>query len=57
MQSGQDPMHLNVCAEHINYTPICLKQIIESGQLKGVPTIHRVTINEATKRKTKRNSK
>ena len=57
MQSGQDTMHLNVCAEHINYTPICLKQIIESGQLKGVPTIHRVTINEATKRKTKRNGK
>ena len=55
MQSGQDTMHLNVCAEHINYTPICLKQIIESGQLKGVPTIHRVTINEAIKRKAKRN--
>ena len=49
--------HLNVCAELFNYTPVSLKFIIESGALKGIPTIHRATIDEATARKLKRNSK
>jgi len=51
--SKSDNLHWNVCAEHINYTPICLKHIIESGRLKNIPTIHRVTIDEATARKFK----
>ena len=54
---GKDIMHWNVCAEHINYTPVCLKEIIESGRLKLIPTIHRETIDEATARKLKRNNK
>lgn len=51
MRSKADNKHYNVCAEHINYTPICLKQIIESGMLKKIPTIHRAVIDEATVRK------
>lgn len=55
--SGKDDMHWNVCAEHIDYTPICLKQIIESGKLKKIQTIHRETIDEATEKKKKRKNK
>lgn len=49
-----DNMHLNVCAELINYTPIPLKSIIESGALKEIPNIHRETIDRATARKFKK---
>lgn len=52
--SKSDDMHWNMCAEHINYTPICLKHIIESGRLKNIPTIHRETIDEATRKKQKK---
>lgn len=55
--SGWEKMstpHVNVCAEHINYTPISLKSIIESGILKDIPSIHRETIDRATERKKKR---
>lgn len=54
MWSGTDPLHFNVCAEHINYTPVCLKNIIESGILKKIPSIHRITIDQATARKKSR---
>ena len=52
-----DDYHLNLCAEHINYTPVCLKHIIESGVLKNIDSIHRITIDKATenKRKKKKN--
>lgn len=42
---------LNVCAERINYTPIALPQIIKSGALKEVETIHRAAINRAIAKK------
>lgn len=42
---------INVCAEHINYTPIPIKSIVESGVLKQIPSIHRITIDTATARK------
>jgi len=45
---GKDDMHLNVCAELINYTPIMLKSIIETGKLKLVPNIHREIIDKAS---------
>lgn len=48
--------HMNVCAEWINYTPVCLKSIIESGVLKDIPEIHRETIDEATARHKKKNN-
>lgn len=50
-----DNTHLNVCAELINYTPIPLKSIIESGALKEIPNIHRDTIDKAIARKLKNN--
>ena len=45
---------LNVCAEVIRYTPVCIKNIIESGELKHVDNIHRITIDKATENKRKR---
>ena len=49
-----DANHLNVCAEHINYTPISLKEIIESGALKSIESIHRLAIDKAIVRKDKK---
>ena len=49
-----DATHINMCAEHINYTPVCLKDIIKSGKIGKIPTIHRETIDEATEKKKKR---
>lgn len=48
---------LNVCAEHIDYTPVNLSGLLKKGLLKDVLSIHRVTINGANKRKQKRNIK
>lgn len=48
---ANDDYHLNVCVEHINYTPVSLKDIVESGALKNIPTVHRQTINKAITRK------
>ena len=50
----KDGRHLNMCAEWINYTPIALSQIIKSGLLSDIETIHRNTIDRATERKRKR---
>jgi calcineurin-like phosphoesterase family protein len=44
---------INMCAEHINYTPVPLKTLIEKGLLKA-PDIHRETIDKAIDRKAKR---
>lgn len=46
--------HFNVCAEHVEYTPIRLTDIIESGLLSKINTLHRETIDKATERKRKR---
>lgn len=48
---------LNVCAEHIDYTPISIKSIISSGKLKDIPDIHRDTIDSATSKKKSRLAK
>ena len=45
-----DKNHVNVVAEAINYTPVRLSDIIESGKLKGIDSIHRVTIDTATEK-------
>jgi len=47
--------HLNVCAEHIYYTPISIASIIKDGLLKDVEDIHRITIDNAIARKEKKN--
>jgi calcineurin-like phosphoesterase family protein len=49
-----DDMHLNVCAELINYTPIPIKDIITSGKLKNVTDIHREAIDKQAKEASKR---
>lgn len=43
--------HLNVCAEHINYYPVNLDREIKRGLLSKVDSIHRITIDRATERK------
>lgn len=52
-----DKRHLNVCSDVINYTPINFNQFIKSGALAHIDTIHRETINIATKRAKKRGGK
>jgi len=47
----EDSMHRNLCAEHINYTPVPLTEIIKSGVLKDIPDIHRVTIDKCSQKK------
>ena len=46
--------HLNVCADVAGYTPINFNQFLKSGATSKVQTIHRETIDKATKRKKKR---
>ena len=49
-----DSHHLNCCAEAIDYTPINLLSLFNKGLLKDIDSIHRMTIDDATKRKHKR---
>lgn len=51
---NKDEFHFNVCADHINYTPVNLPALIKDGYLKDVPDIHRVTIDGAIRRNFKR---
>lgn len=44
---------INMCAEHIDYTPVPLKYLVEKGMLKA-PNIHREAIDKAIDRKTKK---
>lgn len=49
------PGHLCVCSDVLNYTPVNFNQFVKSGRLKEIRPLHRSTIDEATKRKQKRN--
>lgn len=49
--------HLNVCSDVIGYKPINFNQFLKSGAMSKIQTIHRETIDEATKRKQKRGGK
>lgn len=49
--------HLCVCSDVIGYMPVNLNQFVKSGRLQEVESIHRATIDEATKRKAKREKK
>lgn len=40
--------HLNLCVELIDYTPVNLNSIVNSGMLKNIPDVHRDTIDRAT---------
>lgn len=44
-----DKNHLNCVAEVINYTPISLNKLCKDGVAKDVQSIHRMTIDYATK--------
>lgn len=46
----QDGKHINLCAENIGYTPVGIKEIVTSGILGKIDSIHRITIDIATKR-------
>ena len=48
-----DKYHLNVCSDVIEYTPINMNQLLKSGILAHIDTIHRQTIDIARKRKRK----
>lgn len=41
-------------AEHIHYTPVCFKHLVEKGFLGKTPDAHRATIDKATERARKR---
>ena len=49
--------HYNCCADAIGYTPINLNQWLKQGYLAKIHTLHRQTINDATKNAKKRNKK
>ena len=53
----KDWAHLNVCSDVIGYTPINLNQILKNGATSHVQSIHRQTINDATKNAKKREKK
>ena len=48
---SKDNSKYNVCSNCINYEPQNLSEIIKSGCLKNRDTIHRLTIDKATKKK------
>lgn len=50
----KDDHHINVCAEHIDYTPISLRQLIKNGTFKNIIDIHRATIDRASALSTKK---
>ena len=49
--------HLNVCSDVIGYKPVNLNQFLKSGPMSKVESIHRITIDLATKRARKRKNK
>lgn len=57
MEGYDDEGHFNCCAEHIDYTPVNINTIINSGKLKNIVNIHRDTIDNAIKRNNKKFSK
>jgi calcineurin-like phosphoesterase family protein len=49
--------HLNVCSDVIGWEPVNFTSFLKSGFGSKIQTIHRETIDNATKRKTKRGGK
>lgn len=52
--SCNDSYHYCVCSNTINYTPVNLKDIINSGILNKIDSLHRLTINNATEKSLRR---
>lgn len=42
-----DKLHYNVCSNTVNYQPLNLDQFIKRGGLADIPSIHRLTIDNA----------
>ncbi len=49
--------HMNVCSDVIDWEPVNFTQFLKSGFASKIQTIHRETIDNATKRKAKRGGK
>lgn len=49
--------HLNVCSDVIGWEPVNFNQFLKCGFISKIQTIHRETIDNATKRKAKRGGK
>ena len=49
--------HLNVCSDVIGYKPVNFNKLMKSGLCAKVESIHRITINNATKKSKKRDKK
>ena len=43
--------HINLAANVCGYTPVNLGKIIKEGAISDIPSIHRVTIDGANRRK------
>ena len=54
MRQDTDLMHMNVCSDVIGYQPVNLNQFFKSGRMARVPSIHRITIDQATTRASRR---
>lgn len=52
-----DMYHYNVCADVIGYTPVNFNQFMKTGPAAHIQSIHRNTIDKATKNKAKRKGK
>ena len=52
-----DEFHLNLAANVCGYDPVNLANLIKRGVLSRIPSIHRITIDEATKKKLERTEK
>lgn len=55
LKEASTPHHFNMCAEHIDYTPISLDEILSQVRIKDLTDIHRITIDNAILKKEKRN--
>lgn len=56
-QGGPHKNSVNCCCDVIGYKPINMNQIMKQGLAARIDTIHRETIDKATKRKKKRGGK
>ena len=56
-QGGFHKNSVNCCCDAIGYQPINMNQIMKQGLAARIDTIHRETIDKATKRKKKRGGK
>lgn len=53
--SPEDAFHMNIASNVVEWKLINLKDVIQSGRLNKINSIHRQTINKATKRLHKKN--